>query len=171
MGNISHMTREDIIAVYQQGPEAVVTRVTTLLERIERGEARVKTLEDRLSQDSHNSHKPPSSDPGAHATRSLRQPSGKKPGGQPGHKGHTLRLVEQPDTLVTHPPACCCRCAASLREAEVVDIRRRQVWEGPRCGSSSPSLRGWSNAAASVVKGPARTARRRCPPPGSMVRA
>ncbi len=125
------MTREDIIAVYQQGPEAVVTLVTTLLERIAQLEARVKTLEDRLSQDSHNSHKPPSSDPFTRPPRSLRQPSGKKPGGQPGHPGHTLRLVEPPDTVVTHTPERCGRCAASLAHAQVVDTQRRQVWEVP----------------------------------------
>ena len=56
--------------------------------------ARVEELEGRLRKDSHNSSKPPSSD-------GLRQeepnrcvsPSGRKPGGQSGHGGSTLKRV------------------------------------------------------------------------------
>ena len=63
------MTRDEILAVYAAGPEAVVMLVETFLARLDQQEqqivalsARVKELEERLSQDSHNSHKPPSSD-------------------------------------------------------------------------------------------------------------
>jgi len=44
------MTREEILAVYEQGPEAVVALVTTLLERIAALEARVSALEARLER-------------------------------------------------------------------------------------------------------------------------
>src|SRR5260221_12879545 len=54
---------------------------------------RVQELEARLAKDSHNSSKPPSSDGLARKTKSLRRRSGKKPGGQLGHRGETLRLV------------------------------------------------------------------------------
>src|SRR5690348_12117599 len=56
-------------------------------------QARVQELEARLAKDSHNSGKPPASDGLARKTRSLRRRSGKKPGGQVGHRGKTLRLV------------------------------------------------------------------------------
>src|SRR5258707_15055639 len=61
--------------------------------------ARVQELEARLAKDSHNSGKPPSSDGLRRETRktkSLRKKSGRKPGGQIGHRGETLRLVTTP---------------------------------------------------------------------------
>src|SRR6266545_2668803 len=122
-------TREELLAVYRAGPEAVVALVTALLDRIQALEqanarlavanatleqtlatltTRVKQLEDRLALDSHNSSQPPSSDRGRPAPRSLRPPpgtSGRRPGGQPGHPGSTLRLVDTPDRVVLHRPA------------------------------------------------------------------
>lgn len=70
-------------------------------------QARVQVLEARLARDSHNSSKPPSSDGLARKTRkttSLRQRSGKKPGGQIGHHEETLRLVGAPDVVVAQRP-------------------------------------------------------------------
>src|SRR5215471_5142162 len=75
--------------------------------------ARVQELEARLAKDSHNSSKPPSSDGlgrVARKTKSLRKRSGKKPGGQLGHRGETLRLVSRPDVVVEHRPAVCSAC-------------------------------------------------------------
>src|SRR5690348_2059166 len=65
----------------------------------------------RLAKDSHNSSKPPSSDPLARKRpRSQRRRSGKKPGGQLGHRGETLHLVATPDEVVEHRPAVCEAC-------------------------------------------------------------
>jgi transposase len=94
--------------------------------------ARVQELEARLAKDSHNSSKPPSSDGLARKTRSLRRRSGKKPGGQLGHRGETLRLVAEPDTVVEHRPAVCTSCQAPLDgEVPVVLRERRQVQDLP----------------------------------------
>jgi transposase len=94
--------------------------------------ARVQELEARLAKDSHNSSKPPSSDGLARKTRSLRRKSGKKPGGQLGHQGETLRLVAEPDTVVEHRPAICTGCQAPLDAAAPVVLReRRQVQDLP----------------------------------------
>jgi transposase len=97
--------------------------------------ARVQELEARLAKDSHNSGKPPSSDGlarRAHKTKSLRQPSGKKAGGQLGHRGETLHLVATPDAVVEHRPAVCAHCQTPLdAQAPVVLRERRQVQELP----------------------------------------
>src|SRR5260221_14607534 len=101
-----------------------------LQTRVRQLEARAQELEARLAKDSHNSSKPPSSDGLARKTKSLRRRSGKKPGGQIGHRGETLRLVPMPDTTVEHRPAICSGCQAPLtHEAPVVVRERRQVHE------------------------------------------
>ena len=67
---------------------------------------RLAELERRLGLDSSNSGKPPSSDGLTKPPRvsSLREPSGRKSGGQKGHPGTTLRRTETPDATVEHYP-------------------------------------------------------------------
>jgi hypothetical protein len=96
------LTREEIRAIYDRGPEAVLTVVEHLCAQIAELTARVNALEDRLATTSRNSSKPPSSDGVAQQTRSLRQPSTKQSGGQPGHEGTTLSQVAVPDQRLTH---------------------------------------------------------------------
>src|SRR5690606_2116759 len=83
--------------------------------------------------DSTNSSKPPSSDsPFAKpAPKSLRRKSGRKPGGQPGHPGSTLTLVDNPHERKRHEPGPCGDCGASLAEAPEVGLERRQVFDLP----------------------------------------
>jgi len=90
--------------------------------------ARVEELEGRLRKDSHNSSKPPSSDGLGKKNKSLRQSNGRKPGGQFGHRGSTLKRVAHPDVIVEHPLAKRCnRCGAGLGEqAEGLITVRRQ---------------------------------------------
>jgi len=115
---------------------------STLRERVELLAAQVQELQARLAKDSHNSNKPPASDGLARKTRSLRKRSGKKPGGQIGHRGETLRLVALPDAMVEHRLVVCAGCQEALREealraealranAPVVARERRQVQDLP----------------------------------------
>src|SRR5918912_2067003 len=73
---------------------------------------RVRELEARLGQTSANSSRPPSSDPPQAATRPKTPPSGRKRGGQPGHRGayRGLLPVEQVDELVAVVPERCRHC-------------------------------------------------------------
>src|SRR5260370_40131783 len=95
--------------------------------------ARVQELEARLAKDSHNSGKPPASDGLGRKTRSLRRRSGKKAGGQLGHRGETLHLGAVPDEVVEHRPAICAQCQAPLAEGAPGVLReRRQGRDLPR---------------------------------------
>jgi transposase len=96
-------------------------------------EARIAELERRLGLNSSNSGKPPSSDglKKPPRTSSLRQPSGKKLGGQPGHPGETLRRSETPDAVIDHYPPSCATCGALLTKAMATDFVARQVFDLP----------------------------------------
>lgn len=107
---------------------------------IERLEQRVGELEEegaelkrRLAQNSRNSSRPPSSDGlfKPPVKKSLRRPSGRKPGGQPGHEGGRLSPVAVPDEAVTHSPGRCGGCGGELAGAPVEDRERRQVFDLP----------------------------------------
>jgi transposase len=85
-------------------------------------------LEALITKDSHNSSRPPSSDPPwAKRTKSLRRPSGKRPGGQLGHPGHTLRLTQKPQRVITHRPKQCRHCLSPLGGGWSAGAERRQV--------------------------------------------
>src|SRR3954454_20885633 len=97
---------------------------------------RVAELERRLGLNSSNSGKPPSSD-GLHKprreprTRSLRERSGKPPGGQKGHKGETLRRVDAPEHTVEHYPEACPACGSALSATMSNGYGARQVFDLP----------------------------------------
>src|SRR5271165_6775940 len=95
--------------------------------------ARVAELERRLGLNSSNSGKPPSSDGLKKPPRvsSLREPSGKKTGGQKGHPGTTLRRKESPDVTVDHYPEACTACGAALTAAMANGYVARQVFDLP----------------------------------------
>lgn len=94
--------------------------------------ARLEALESMVRKDSHNSSKPPSSDGLAKKTRSLRESSGKKAGGQIGHKGTTLKQVAQTTQTVCHPlPTQCDHCHNLLPLNEARVSERRQVFDVP----------------------------------------
>lgn len=108
--------------------------VDELLHKIAALEQENAALRRQLGKDSSNSSKPPSSDGLAKKPRifgSLRGKSGKKTGGQPGHKGGTLRQVAKPDITVKHTAGCCAHCRAGLSAEMVTDVETRQVFDLP----------------------------------------
>ena len=116
--------------------ELVVTKqqaqITELVAQGIAFQARIQELERQLRSNSRNSSKPPSSDGYAKpAPKSRRQRSGKKPGKQPGDAGQHLAQRPDPDALRTHTPEHCDDCGRDLSGAEVMGIRRRQVFDLP----------------------------------------
>jgi transposase len=126
------LTREQIQAIYDQGPDAVVEAITALQNAVAVLTLRVKQLEDRLGKDSHNSSKPPSSDGFKKPNpKSLRGKSGRPSGGQKGHPGRTLEFAAKPDHVKVHRPNVCKDCGAPLTDVVASQTQRRQVFELP----------------------------------------
>lgn len=132
--------RDLLIEETKRNPEGMVDAFLSVLDRCAALEKRMGELE----QNSRNSSKPPSSDrnnfanPAEPKPKSQRKRSGKKPGGQPGHKGSTLEMADNPDHIIDCkiepgtrcntcgtilPEGCCCN---SKCEPEV-----RQIFELP----------------------------------------
>lgn len=118
------MTPNEEIAALKAENAALREQVQALL-------ARVQELEGRLAKDSHNSSKPPSSDGLRRKPKSLREKSGKKRGGQLGHRGHHVSLVATPDAVETHRPTRCGGCQRELPSDAPGWVERRQVQELP----------------------------------------
>src|SRR5262245_30237903 len=90
--------------------------IASLLQRIEQFEAKVKELEARLGQNSSNSSLPPSQNPLDAPKPVAKAPSRRKPGGQPGHKGHfkTRLPAERIRHTIAMIPVHCEVCQAPL---------------------------------------------------------
>jgi transposase len=129
---VEHIVRLQEVVVHLVGIcQTLSAQNEALLRRCEQLEQRVKELEGRLNQDSRNSSKPPSSDgPAKPVVKNLREKSGRKPGGQPGHAGTTLRQMAVPDRIETHSPVQC-DCGHGLAGEPVLRVERYQVFDLP----------------------------------------
>jgi len=98
-------------------------------------EGRINDLEDEVHQLKH----PKNSNTGSvspskeenRKTRSLREKSNKKSGGQPGHKGSTLKFSAVPDDIVKHMPIFCGGCQKDISGISEELISKRQVVDLP----------------------------------------
>jgi len=119
--------REDLSAAL-----GVIVRLELDMARLEQDNADLRA---QLAKNSGNSGKPPSSDglkKPPRVTKSLRGRSGKKSGGQVGHKGASLRPVENPDRIETHEAGQCAHCQGALTSAMATGVEKRQVFDIPK---------------------------------------
>ena len=122
--------------------QALSQQLSIALEQNQQQAERIEELLQRIDEltckgkNSQNSSKPPSSDGYGKkpAPKSLKKPSGKKQGGQSGHKGSSLKITREPDEVVPHYPVVCqgCpnrgKCVQHICESRyVVDIEVKTV--------------------------------------------
>lgn len=92
----------------------------------------VLELKAKLTKNSTNSHKPPSSDGYAKSKPAIPKDSTKLLGGQSGHIGKTLEMSSIPDETVKHFALICANCSANLKESDAFKIgSKHQVFDLP----------------------------------------
>jgi len=100
-------------------------------------QARIEVLERELARyttrkDSNNSSLPPSKDENRPPrTSSLREKSGRKAGGQPGHEGKTLEMIDEPDEIIEHRACFCKECGKDVSDLPFELFGKRQVVDIP----------------------------------------
>jgi len=82
-------------------------------------------------RDSRTSSTSPSHDICRSNRNSLRVPSGKKSGGQPGHTGHHLQMSDTPEQVIDHTPEVCTDCGKNLEDVPCGSYTRRQEIDVP----------------------------------------
>lgn len=114
--DLAHLTKDELISIILQ-----------LVSRVEELENKIELLQHR--KNSNNSSVPPSKDENRpkRKTSSLREPSGKKSGGQIGHEGKTLQMISTPNDIIKHIPQYCTCCGKDLSniEIELKELRQR----------------------------------------------
>jgi transposase len=108
----------------------LLIKVDALTVQVQMLQAEVNRL--KTPKNSGNSSLPPSHDLFSYKNQSLREKSGKKSGGQHGHKGETLLMSPDPDKVIEHKPAGICpRCGRIHTEESYEMIGKRQVIDIP----------------------------------------
>ena len=161
------MGEDNIFKMFPGLPKMVVDFIKKLVatigekdSKIARQEEEIRELRERLGLNSRNSSKPPHTDgygkqaghaekgeadadatrqePAVSKNRSLREKSGRKAGGQKGHKGAGMKFSGPPDETLEHVPDPCVGCPdrsgcdgsrelVATQNEKVLEIRLRRV--------------------------------------------
>lgn len=118
------------ISILELGFAQLKKENTRLREENAQLTSRILELESRLSSNSNNSSKPPSSDGYKKKPAFPKKAKGKK-GGQEGHKGSNLHQVAHPDEVVKCQPKRC-SCGHEFSDSELTLVEKRQVFDLPQ---------------------------------------
>ena len=116
--DIKNLSREELISIV----EMLLKRVVELENELEKY---------KHPKNSSNSSIPPSKDENRLKRKSLREKTGCKPGGQKGHEGNTLKMVENPDVIQKHIPKYCNYCGKDISNLPYEFVGKRQVIDIP----------------------------------------
>ena len=123
------VTREQLSKLSHDQKDDLILQLYAQIEKLT---SRVEALESKLSKNSRNSSKPPSSDGyDKPKPKSRREKTGKPSGAQKGHPGKTLQQSDQPDSVIQHSPPMCTHCGFDLDGTPVKNVERRQVFDIP----------------------------------------
>jgi transposase len=112
-------------------------RIAELETKVAQLEAIIMQLLEKIeilthSKNSRNSSVPPSKDENRPLkNQSLRTKSDKKVGGQNGHQGTTLKMVDTPDITILHEPNFCKNCGGDLKFEPSEFVSKRQIIDIP----------------------------------------
>jgi transposase len=130
------LDRETLVELVLHLVAAQATAIAALQEQVAALHQENAELRARLGQNSSNSSRPPSSDLPGTRPSAKRPPSGRRPGGQPGHPGHqrVLLPLDHVDHVIPLVPAVCRQCGellpATAGPGDPTD-ERQQVTELP----------------------------------------
>jgi transposase len=108
--------------------DVLIFHLFDLLTGLER---RLGEVEAKIEKTSRNSSKPPSSDGLRKGAAEPRRRGANTTGGQAGHPGHTLRMVEQAEVMVDRLPQGTCSGGLGLADQVAVWKERRQQFDLP----------------------------------------
>lgn len=119
------MTKDEKIATLEATNAKLVQKISVLEEKVLQ---LIQIIEKQgVKKDSSNSHNSPSQDKSKpKRNRSLRPKSNRKSGGQKGHKGHTLKMTENPDETEILRSNYCTSCGSDLQGLSHQLISKRQ---------------------------------------------
>ncbi|HSM47254.1 MAG TPA: IS66 family transposase [Draconibacterium sp.] len=110
--------------------------IAALIQKVDELSLENAELKNRLAKyetpkNSNNSSIPPSKDENRPQRRSLREQTGRNPGGQKGREGNTLKMAEVPCTVERHMPDYCNCCGADVSNVPQEFVGKRQVFDIP----------------------------------------
>lgn len=133
------ITREQALALCRHDPAAAAHLLQQMSEELDQLKAELTSLtseyekiKQQVAKNSRNSSKPPSSDGYSKPVPKNRRKSGqRKSGGQKGHRGHTLQMVDNADHSERHEVLTCENCGRYVGGQASDSLEKRQVFDIP----------------------------------------
>ena len=125
------LTDKQLDEICDSGKENTKALIRYLINEINTLKGELQELRDKISKDSHNSSKPPSTNGYKKLNTKKSKTKKKKRGGQKGHNGKTLKQVPDPDQIKIHEVNECSHCGGNLKSIKATSFEKRQVFDLP----------------------------------------